>query len=200
MSVERRLYFRIDDRVLIKYRLFGERDLSDERRFIFLNEVRASNLHAALMGIDMSLQETISELRNRDKTVASALDLINRKLNLIERVVALEQMDGRATSESEHEPFDVNISGGGISFVSAEPIDVGALLAIDLIVLPSNHPMRAIGRVVDCRSANERRNHVAIEFVEIRDEDRETLIQHVIKKQAAELRDAREQAASGSAA
>ena len=51
--------------------------------------------------------------------------------------------------------------------------------AVDIVLLPSHHPMRAIGRVVDCRRNDDGQFAIAIEFDEIREEDRETLIQHI---------------------
>ena len=102
MSSERRRYYRIDDRALIKYRLIDADMLHDERRYIFLNEVKASNLHAALMGIDLSLQELVGRIRENNKPVAEAIELMNRKLTLIERVVALEQMNTGTIDRSDH--------------------------------------------------------------------------------------------------
>ena len=60
-----------------------------------------------------------------------------------------------------------------------------------MILLPSNHPMRIVGRVVDCRSDDDGGFSIAIEFEDIHDEDREVLVQHVVRKQSALLREQR---------
>ena len=193
MTTERRQYFRIEDRALIKYRVIGEDELERERRFIYLNEIRASNLHAALLGIDLRLQEAIDQVRDDTPAIAQALDLLNRKVNLIERVVSLETGEAAGQSYREHEPTEVNLSGGGIALAAATPLALNAYLAIDLVLMPAHHPMRAIGRVVDCRKSEQAAGFaIAVEFDEIRDEDREILIQHVIKRQSALLREQRQ--------
>lgn len=196
MTTDRRRYFRIEDRALLKYRIIPEEELERERRFIQANEIRSENLHTALLGIDVRLQEAFDAVREESKAMAQALELLNRKLTLIERVVALEGGAGGMDGHREHEPSEVSLSGGGIAITAETPLALNARLAIDLVLLPAHHPMRAIGRVVDCRKAERGGFAIAIEFEDIREADREVLIQHVLRKQAAELRSARRGAAA----
>ncbi|MCP5202394.1 MAG: PilZ domain-containing protein [Gammaproteobacteria bacterium] len=191
MTTERRRYFRIEDRALVKYRLVAEEDLPRERDFIQLNEIRAANLHAVLLGVDMRLQELIDGLREEHKAIAQVIELLNRKISVIERVVALENAERGGGTHREHEPADVSLSGGGLALTAATPLALNAYLAVDIVLLPSHHPMRAIGRVVDCRRNDDGQFAIAIEFDEIREEDRETLIQHIVRKQSANLREER---------
>jgi c-di-GMP-binding flagellar brake protein YcgR len=191
MTTERRRYYRIEDRALIKYRAIADDALNDERRFIFLNEIRASNLHAALMGIDLRLQELIDVVRSQSKPMSEAIELINRKFTLLERVVALENTHIGTQDYREHEPVGVSLSGGGIALEASEPLEVNVNLAIDLVLLPSHHPMRSIGRVVECHETENGRFAISIEFEQMRDEDRDVLIQHIVRKQSQMLRSER---------
>ncbi|MGR8921773.1 MAG: PilZ domain-containing protein [Gammaproteobacteria bacterium] len=190
MESERRRYFRITDRALVKYRVLADEALDDERRFVFLNEVRAANLHGALMGIDIRLGDLFEVVRNESKATAEALELMNRKLTLLERVVAMETSTKSPIDYRENAPLDVSLSGGGMAMPSEERLEPGTHLAIDLVLLPSNHPMRVIGRVVEC-SATERGTTLSVEFVDMREEDRDVLIQHIVRKQSEELRQER---------
>jgi hypothetical protein len=199
MTTERRRYFRIEDRALIKYRVVAEAALEDERRFIFLDEIKSANLHAALMGLELKLQDQLDVLRSRDKAVAEALELINRKTTLLERVVALESSGDSAIDYREHEPTRVSLSGGGIGLEAPAPLDVDTCLAIDLVLLPSNHSMRVLGRVVDCRGTAADGYAIAVEFEDIREQDRDVLIQHIVRKQSAVLRDQRSEQAEDAA-
>ncbi|MCZ6666834.1 MAG: hypothetical protein O7B81_16165, partial [Gammaproteobacteria bacterium] len=104
MTTERRRYFRIKERALIKYRVIQEDMLVEERKFIFLNEIKVENLHAALLGIDLRLHDLVAAVRGESKLVAEALDLINRKLTLLERVVSLESSHLGGSEYHEHEP------------------------------------------------------------------------------------------------
>ena len=192
MTTERRRYFRIEERALIKYRVIQEDMLDEERKFIFLNEIKVENVHAALVGIDLRLQDLVGALRREDKLVAEAIDLLNRKLTLLERVVSLENAYGATSEYCEHDPTEINISGGGISLNAKSPLAVNAYLAIDIVLLPTNHPMRVIGRVVDCREIDTGGFAIAIEFEDIREEDRDVLIQHIVRKQSEVLREQRD--------
>ena len=65
------------------------------------------------------------------------------------------------------------------------------------MLLPSHRYIKAYGKVVGCRErleveAAEQRYEVAVDFKYIRDEDREVLIQHIFRKQAAQLRTERQ--------
>jgi hypothetical protein len=194
MTTERRRYFRIEERALIKYRVIQEDMLDEERKFIFLNEIKVENLHAALLGIDLRLQDLVAAIRRENKLAAEAIDLINRKLTLIERVVSLESSLAGGSEYREHQPTQVNLSGGGVALNAVTPLALNAWLAIDLVLLPTNHPMRVIGRVVDCRQNEDGGFAIAIEFEEIKEEDRDILVQHIVRRQSRRLRQGREEA------
>ena len=56
-----------------------------------------------------------------------------------------------------------NISGGGVSFVQAEPIDVGTMLALELELPGFPTSVISMGKVVWCRP-NEGGHEVGVEF------------------------------------
>ena len=199
MTMERRRYFRMEERALIKYRVIQEDMLNDERRFILLNEIKVENVHAALVGIDLRLQDLIGGLRRENKLVAEAIDLLNRKLTLLERVVSLENTYGATSEYCEHQPTQVSISGGGIGLKAKSPLAVNAYLAIDIVLLPTNHPMRVIGRVIDCKENDAGGYAIAVELEDIREEDRDILVQHIIRKQSESLRGERLESAEDAA-
>ena len=112
-------------------------------------------------------------------------------MTLLERVVALESGAMSTSDYREHEPTMVSLSGGGIGLEAPSPLDHDALLVIDLVLLPSNRSMRAIGRVVECRQDDTGGYAIAIEFEHVREDDRDALIQHIVRKQSAALREGR---------
>lgn len=188
MTTERRRYFRIDDQALVKYRVIDARALPWERRLIQFNEIRATNLQAALQGLDARLQTLLDQITGEHPALGQALELLNRKLGLIEDVVALESARGGQHAGTEHQPRALSLSGGGLALDTDEAMGLGTLLVVDLILLPGHHPMRTIGRVVDCRAAAAGGHIVAVEFEEIRETDRDLLIGHIARRQAAALR------------
>ncbi len=196
MTTERRQYFRIQDTALVKYRVIQDHMLDLERRGVYLNQIKLENARAALFGLETNLQEVLEKVRPAEPLVVEALELINRKINLLERVVSLERAPGEDGDFLEHEPREINLSGGGMAIKADTPISAGANLTIDLVLLPDNDPMRIFGSVVDCRVHNGLHT-ISIAFEEIRQEDQDRLIQHILRRQTADLRAQRQAAQAG---
>ena len=104
MSTERRKYFRIQDFALVKYRIVQNDMLEHERHSVYLNQIKVENARAALFGLEAHLQEVLEKIRRSDPPLVEALELINRKINLLERVVSLENTPLAAGEHFEHEP------------------------------------------------------------------------------------------------
>lgn len=196
MTTERRQYFRIQDTALVKYRVIQDHMLDLERRGVYLNQIKLENARAALFGLETNLQEVLEKVRPAEPLVVEALELINRKINLLERVVSLERAPSEDGGLLEHEPREINLSGGGMAIKADSPISAGANLTIDLVLLPDNDPMRIFGSVVDCRE-QDGLHTISIAFEEIRQEDQDRLIQHVLRRQTAELRAQRQAVHAG---
>ena len=191
MTTERRKYFRIQDTALVKYRIINDEMLDAERREVYLDQIKGENTRAALYGLETHLQDVFDGLRETDPAIVEAMELINRKIHLLERVVSLENRGGEQGDHFEHEPREINLSAGGMAIMAAKTLDVGAHLAIDLVLLPYNDPMRIFGSVVAVRQDADGQHEISISFDEIRECDQEKLVQHVLRRQAEELRSAR---------
>jgi hypothetical protein len=188
MSSERREYFRIQDSVLIKYRVIQNDMQHDVQREVELNRVRIENARAALFGIESDFQEMCEKLKRDQPSTVGVLQILNRKINLLERVISTEVLMPAPTESTQHQSKFISLSGGGLSVCAGNPLALNAKLVIDLILLPSHEPMRIFGRVVNCREIERGEYDIGIEFDEIRDQDRERLIQHVLHRQSEQLR------------
>lgn len=192
MSSERRRYFRIRDNALVKYHIVQSDMVETERRNVHLSQIKAENTRAALFGLETQLQDVLDTVRRSDPSVFEALELINRKINLLERIVSVDNAPASAGERQAHEPKEINLSGGGMAITAEGPIAIDANLAIDLVLLPNNDPMQVFGRVVGCRETEGNECVISIVFEEIRPEDQDRLVQHVLRRQSEELRLARQ--------
>ena len=190
MRTERRRYFRIDDTALVKYRVIDAMDLEAARAQIVRHILASDNLRAALEPLDARLTEMGPALRRESRVVAEVLELINRKISLVAGIVVLERVTGTHDPHREHAPSAVNLSGGGLGLRAEEPMASGTWLAVDVVLLPASHAMRAIGRVTDSRK-RDTGYWIGIEFDALREEDRDALISHALRKQAQILRQER---------
>jgi c-di-GMP-binding flagellar brake protein YcgR len=194
MSTERRTYFRIQDTALVKYRVAQSDKLEAERHAVHLSRIKAENTRAALFGLETHLQEVFDKVRHSNPPIVEALELINRKINLLERIVSVEHTAPGSEEYHEHEPKEINLSGGGMAITAVCVLAVGTNLAIDLVLLPSNDPMRTFGRVVSTRKSDGDQHVISIVFEEIRPDDQDRLIQHILRRQSEQLRLARQTA------
>ena len=157
MDQERRQFFRIDHPVLIEYRTINDEvnDLPNADQF----EVSPHfHLQAELAEIDSETSSLLARLRGQDSTIVDLFKLLNRKVDAI--ASSLSNGPGHLHGAA---PQLVNLSQGGISFVTQHHFKPNELMAIKL-VFPSNQlGLLLKGRVI--RSWDED-DHIqtAIEF------------------------------------
>ena len=94
-------------------------------------------------------------------------------------------------------PMDVNLSGGGVGFVSPREFTSGDELELKLI-LPPFILIRSVVRVIrSVAQANGQGFAVATEFVDLKSDDQEHLIRHILHTQAERLRTRRNHTGDG---
>ncbi len=189
MSDERRKYFRIDDHVMLKYRLVPEEEVQ-----FTLDRLRTPLPNAFSLSSDFAelKQEMVVLKRSVERTspqVAQYLALIDKKMDMVAKVLLIQNM-----GSDEHLWRKVNLGAGGMSFDSHVEISEGAVLEIKLGLLPSHAGLRTLGKVIRCSKRDENKTgyEVAVCFIHVRDSDRELLVQHVLWRQAQTLREQRE--------
>ncbi|MCU0573831.1 MAG: PilZ domain-containing protein [Syntrophobacteraceae bacterium] len=124
-----------------------------------------------------------------DQALAQCLQIINAKLDAVLSSLSLQQEGVRAQQVSP-----VNISGSGLRFTSSEPLIVGELLKLKL-VLPT-HPdtvFQIYGHVVRSEPSTCEGNNVSVNFTVIDEDIRAKIVKFVFEKQREQLRNKRRQ-------
>ncbi|MCS6897491.1 MAG: PilZ domain-containing protein, partial [Nitrospira sp.] len=87
----------------------------------------------------------------------------------------------------------VNISGGGISFVTPQQFNAGDRLAIK-VILPPFMPIHAAARVIRSSPEPEGRGFtLAAEFVDLGADEQDHLVRYILQTQAERLRTRRKE-------
>lgn len=83
----------------------------------------------------------------------------------------------------------INLSGSGFRFESTDPFSEGQQILFEL-ALPEDeqHPIQCKGRVVRVFNAGSKKQQVAIEMMEIEEEDRDKIISFCFSEQRRQLR------------
>ncbi len=118
-----------------------------------------------------------------DIILAEWLKMLNSKLDSI--IAALAERNKKVDVTSQKM---VNISGGGLSFDSAEGYKIGDVLEMKLMlpIIPV-YTLYVYGEVVTVR-AQDNINHTAVKFITIDDEIRDHIVKFVFKTQRDMIR------------
>lgn len=184
---ERREWIRIDDTLLLEYRLSGESASASFRE----QPSVTTDMIAAAVG-----KPTADLLaRSGDTLGESALLPWVMKVDWLLEVILTTLAKAHPGCMEIARMTQVNISGGGISFVSPRPFTAGDRLELK-IILPPFVPIHAVAQII--RSSPDPQGQgfaLATEFVDLKADEQDELIRYIIHAQAERLRACRRQTA-----
>ncbi|MEP5765418.1 MAG: PilZ domain-containing protein [Halieaceae bacterium] len=183
MAQNRRRYFRIDDRMRLSCK-----PAQDLKNIVTYNS-DAVDLPARelLQALDGELNTLLNSLWQQQPVAAEAIGLLNRKLAIISAAIDLNPSTADELNSRE---IDVNISGCGMAFNSAESFADGQLLELQLTLLPSETVLRMLARVIESEPVADDPHHscrLRVEFAGRESEAQEQLIRHLVQRQSAQL-------------
>ncbi len=186
---DRRRYFRIDDHIMLKYRVIPSNEVqsvSERLRAPLPNAFSLSSDFAELKQESTILQRSIE---SSSPAISKYMGILDKKLDMIAKVLLIQNM-----GSDEQLWRKVNLGAGGMSFESHVDIPAASMLEIKMGLLPSHAGLITVGKVIRCQKKSDGISgyYVALCFLHVRDSDRELLVQHVLWRQAQMLREHRE--------
>jgi hypothetical protein len=184
-SEDRREWLRIDDNLLLEYRLLDE----SAEMPAPVSEPVTDEVIAAAVG------KPTAELLARageplaDSSLAPWMMKVDWLLEVLLKTLARAHPGCMDIARVTH----VNISGGGVSFTSLRQYKAGDRLALK-IILPPFTPIQTVVKVIRSSPDTEGQGvALATEFVDLNADDQEHLIRHILRTQAERLRARRSQ-------
>jgi hypothetical protein len=184
---DRRGSFRIDDEVNLFYKIIDQESLAEPHHFSG-NILHSCSLSKAL---EIMSEDSLALLHRLEKTIPEVteyLKLIDAKIDLLAQAIMLQGFQFK-----EGQNRKVNLSATGIGFNCDETLDKGDYLEIKIMLVSSIAVIVTYGRVVyriESPSADGRYSYWAgVEFIDMKDEDKELLNKYVVKKQLQQIRD-----------
>ncbi|WP_457676273.1 PilZ domain-containing protein [Thiolapillus sp.] len=190
---ERRSFLRIADQVILKYRKVKDlQALPGTQRPPA--DISSFTIKARFFAINQKLRPARAKLEQQSRELAAYLKAIDEKLDLLADLAF----------ETEHDLIDmptrqVDLSAGGTSFHAEKPLELGTLLELWLLLLPSHAGIVTYANVVYCKRNRDPEDErypykIGVEFRNMREEDMDLIICHVLKKEADERRLAKKNA------
>ena len=179
-SEDRREWLRIDERLLLDYRLLDESV-----------GTAASSLPPVTKDMIYTLvnQPTADLLAHEGETLeGSPLLPWITKIDWLLEMMLTSLATIHPGSVSIPRLTEVNISAGGLGFRSSRCFDVETVLALRFI-LPPFTPIQTQARVIRAVPEGHGDFRIAVEFTTLTADEQEHVIRHIIRAQADQLRD-----------
>jgi hypothetical protein len=184
---DRRGFFRIDDEVNLFYKKIDKK-LVTEPHHLSDNVLNSCSLSTALAVVSEESAALLHRLEKNLPDVADYLRIIDTKIDLLAQAIMMQGFQLK-----ENDTRNVNISATGIAFNCEEQLKEGDYLEIKMLLVSSMAVIVTYGRVVYCKSSHSNESQyphfIGVDFINMKDEDREMLIKYVVKKQWHQIRD-----------
>jgi len=189
---EKRRYFRVNDTISLLHRVIKEDQIAAASH-VSHDVLSSCSLVAALDMLNQEAAALAPRLDRRDPEMFEYLKILDSKINLI-----VQSLNPPHDEFSEHDKRDVSLSAAGVAFNNEKAIPVGTLLELRMLLTSCLAIIIVFGRVVHCKDISENNlqqpYEIRVDYINIKEADRELLIKHVIKKQMQQLRDKNAQA------
>ncbi|MDD5580254.1 MAG: PilZ domain-containing protein [Methylobacter sp.] len=187
---DRRRFFRIDDEVNLFYKKIDKESLT-EISHVTDNILGNCSLSAALEAISQESALLLCRLERSHPDVVDYLKIIENKIDLLAQAFIMQSGQFR-----EKDTRNANLSAAGLAFDSEEELKEGDYVEIKILLVSCMAIIVTYGKVIYCkknRSSGSRYPYiVGVDYINMKDQDRELLIKHVVKRQLQQIRDKKE--------
>ncbi len=182
--IERRQYYRIDDEVILTYRVVEAFHLEN------IKLPRLFHLTEQFSEISQQMKFTLSRIDAVNEDIGHYLRLLDKKLDTLAEMVLLDEVD-----ENDEMPrYHVNLSAGGMAFPASEALHIGALLELNIILLPEMSGMMLQAKIMRISHFDDPKYpyRIAVAFQNVNPQYTDIIIKHVLNRQTEYLRKRRE--------
>lgn len=184
---DRRRFFRIDDEVNLFYKIIDEQTVITASQ---LTDDLLSNcsLVTALDMLDQESKLIMYRIEKNEPEIAEYLKVLESKITIVSQAVLMHEND-----MSESTMRKANISASGLAFDNEVEIKQGEFLEIKLLLTSCLAVITIHAKVVYCKKntqeSDEMSFQIGVDYFDLKDQDREVLIKHVVKRQMQQIRE-----------
>lgn len=185
MINEHREYFRIDEKAFIEHLAVDNTDNNDVQALF--NNNAPHKLLEDLHDIDSQLPQSLHNTVDGNAELATYLRTQNRKIELLANALA------SVLDKDDCQEQAITLSEGGLAFNSQNALEEGSYLAIRLRLSSDALVLCSYAKVMQCLSQSDGQwaYTVAVEFIDLADDMRDTLAKHNIRIQQERVRQAK---------
>jgi hypothetical protein len=181
---ERRSYFRIDETIALEFIPVDEATANKSQPESLFNNANSLKLYSELKKIDADNAQFLFQIKELSRPLAEYLHNLNRKIELLGQ----ELMADQKPSPPSKTLRQVNLSEGGISFGSTNPIEAGSYIGLRVVFLPSNSGIILFAKSIRCEPSSTGEFQIAAKFHRTSDLQQQLIGQQIMRAQMAEKR------------
>ncbi len=188
-QLERRRFFRIDDTINLFYKIVDKETVT-ALSHVSDDVLSNCSLAAALDALSQEAHIIGARLEKSQPELFEYLKVMDTKINLVAQVVMMQ-----GNNFGEHDTRNVNLSASGLAFETEEPLKAGEFLEIRIMLTSCMAVIVAYGKVIYCKKNEQKSDfpyYVGVDYVNMKENDRELLIKHVVKKQMQQIRESKQ--------
>ena len=186
MSEERRRYFRITDNVGIAYRRLTDEELNAHETILGEPLQPLSRLS----DINRQLDNLISQIGQENPLLSQVVKLLDQKVN---GIIYQMELEAELVQNIAYKVKEANLSACGIAVELDDDLKKSDRLVMELTLGSERSPIVTGAVVIACQKGGEDgRQYVRLDFFGMSHGDQEKLIQHMVKRQSALLRESRQ--------
>jgi len=181
-ATNRRAGFRINDRVLLEWRVLADPHFSAEAISGLFHPAPYQSLRLRLSDAEKGFQDCQNRLAKKDPVCVEALSWLDSRINtLSDLMFTLIQHTGEDSDLTETE---VSLSTEGIGFISETALRPGAWIALRLVLLPQQESVTIKATITRCEPLSDRNGYLTgVQFVELDSQTERLLARHLLQQQ-----------------
>lgn len=184
---ERRRYFRVSDTINLLHKIIDEHKI-ETLSHVSHDVLGNCSLGSALEVLSQESRSLAARVERRDPDLFEYFKVLDTKINLIAQALMV-----RDDAFSDHDKQEVSLSATGLAFSNKSTIAPGSFLELRMLLTTCLAVIVVYARVVGCKHIPQDNPEnpylISVEYVNIKEDDRELLVKHVVKKQLQQLRD-----------
>lgn len=182
---ERRRFFRIDDTISLSYRLIDE----ETANLGLKNTMNIPSEYSLAATLDVLSQEALrimQRLENQNDELVELYKVLDAKISAVAQIAMF-----KGSNVNGENCREVNLSAAGVAFQQTKPLNIGQNLALEMYLPSTLALLMVYGQVIKCESLQPDGYLISVEYTDIKEEDQELLIKHVVRKQWQQLQEKR---------
>ncbi|HAQ50733.1 MAG TPA: hypothetical protein DCR13_04195 [Gammaproteobacteria bacterium] len=184
----RRKHFRVDDVLYLQYELITDDEAEKlGEQLLYVKPDNAQQDQDQLRVLQTTFVHLNAQINYHDRDIARALRILNDKINIISRTLQKQSYDEDVSKE-----VAVNLSGGGIAFMTNELMPTQQAVHLQLELRSSGTILHTVATVLSCnkshRGDKENPYYLRLIYTHMNKQDRDLLIKHILFAQAEQLR------------